>query len=44
MIDRRDVRPVLLLDVDGTFRRVCPAGASRAGRDPWAGLDRGLDP
>ncbi|WP_148083518.1 hypothetical protein [Micromonospora sp. Llam0] len=44
MIDRRGVRPVLLLDVDGTLRRVCPAGASRAGRDSWAGLDRGLDP
>lgn len=26
------------------FRRVCPAGSSRTGQEPWAGLERGLEP
>ncbi len=26
------------------FRRACPVGASRTGQEPWAGLDRGLEP
>jgi RecB family exonuclease len=26
------------------FRRVCPVGATRPGRESWAGLERGLEP